>query len=42
MKPIFVERDQLRKERQKQIVVDKPISGLPGNRYSSSGFRKKP
>jgi uncharacterized radical SAM protein YgiQ len=42
MKPIFVERDQLRKERQKQIVVDKPMPGLPGKRYPLPLSRKKP
>jgi uncharacterized radical SAM protein YgiQ len=42
MKPIFVEKDQARKERQKQIVVEKTAFGLPGKQFSFSGTRKKP
>jgi radical SAM superfamily enzyme YgiQ (UPF0313 family) len=41
MKSIFVERDPIRKERQKQILVDKTRTELPGKRFATSGIRKK-
>jgi uncharacterized radical SAM protein YgiQ len=42
LKPIFVEKDPIHKERQKQIVVDKSGPTLPGSRFSTSINRKKP
>jgi len=41
MKPMFVETDQVCKEVQKQILVEKTTLRLVEKRFSTSGTRKK-